>query len=315
MACLGFCHCCFHTFVPSYIWRHFTWRIRRPCYADYLLDAGSCLRLQQQSQTYLNFLNQLLQFEKRHGAFLYLQLEQRYWTNKGCCKFGIFLIRIFSTTMRILQVVVPTSFVIHPYCSWKILPSSFLDAFTFFNFDGQAGIIVTEIARRIFSFAQACFIIYLVANRYLLVLAVSLFMAQGALILMVLTFKRFLIKHCCNKADIRRTRVTVLMYREIQLLCGIYNEIHKMILTPSLILSFVVGITVSLFMLMSGSVEQNMQNLLLFGTAGLQSICAVLSLIHTEPATPRCGNFLKPQRHDARSYRKKDALQTPATTF
>lgn len=60
------------------------------------------------------------------------------------------------------------------------------------------------------------------------------------------------------------------------LLCGAYNEIHKRVMIPSLIISFVLGISVSLLMLMSKSGEKSIQNMLVFGPAGCMSLVVVL---------------------------------------
>lgn len=91
---------------------------------------------------------------------------------------------------------------------------------------------------------------------------------------MLLAFKRFATEKSHSFPE--KIKVIVIMYREIQILCDVYNEIHKRVVVPFLIISFVMGISISRFMLISKSVERSIQNMLVFGPAVFISLVATL---------------------------------------
>lgn len=217
----------------------------------------------QHSQAYLHFLNELLEFENRQEIFLQLKQDKKYWARNIHCRFVKFLIQVFGIMMPVLQVVFAASVAIHPYVPWKFLPDLVLEKFGILNFGGKSGMLFEEMARRIIGFLHAYVTLNLSTNRYLLVIVISVFSGQGSLLLMVQAFEKLATKHSRHVHG--KMKVIVIMNREIRIICGVYNEMHKLIVTPSLIVTFVISIAVPMFMLVSKSVVKDLQNVLLFG--------------------------------------------------
>lgn len=65
---------------------------------------------------------------------------------------------------------------------------------------------------------------------------------------------------------------TVLMFREIQLLCNLYNGIHQHQLIPGVMIITVLGASVSLFAMVSGSASMDVTTVLIFGNGFVNAI-------------------------------------------
>lgn len=250
-------------------------------YAIHLLQVGSYIQITlnvylHHTEGYINFLNQLLQFEIRKEAFADLELERKYWRTNQCCKLIAFSIQTFTFLFTSFQFVFPASLAILPYSFWRFLPAVILNQFAKLNFGGTSGIALAEITKRVYSFVHSYVIMVFTINRFLIMIIVSIIMAQGSLVLMLLAFRRHSIKRNRFIRNIEKLNATVKMYREIQLICKIYNEMHQMKVIPTIMVTTSTATTVSLFTLMSKSVEKKVQTLIVFCNLLLVVICAVV---------------------------------------
>lgn len=231
---------------------------------------------QQNSIAYNTFLNQLLLLEKTEASFQDYDLERKFWRKHDLCKLIARSIRLFTFLITTFEFVFPASVALFPYSPWKYLPTKLLDGFSILNFGGVRGILLTEVCTRVFSFVFTYVSLYLGISRFLILLVLSIIMGQGSLILMLLAFKRHLTSSNCRISSTDKLTSSVLFYREIQLVCCIYNKIHKMLVVPALILTYGFGCTVGLYMLMSTFVEKKLQTLIVFCNLLVMSISAIM---------------------------------------
>lgn len=101
----------------------------------------------------------------------------------------------------------------------------------------------------------------------------SIILAQGAMILMLQAFQRHVSR---NTGNSNKRDSAHLMHRQVPLLCTVYNELHKSLLTPLVVLNCGIGTAVSLFILMTTILEKEMQILVVFCNLLLISISLLL---------------------------------------
>lgn len=144
-------------------------------------------------------------------------------------------------------------------------PSIVLTGLTKLNFVGVTGILLNETIIRVLSFTPSYVILYFVVSRVHIIIIISIIMAQGSMVLMLLAFKRQLVNRSGLFSDIGKVNIIVLMYRETQLACNAYNQLHQLLVIPTLIFTLMMATKVSLFTLMSKFVKKKLETLLLFG--------------------------------------------------
>lgn len=230
----------------------------------------------QHSEVHTNFLNKLLMFERRCQPLFDFSVEQRYWRSNDSRNRLVFLIKLFRTLLPIEIILFPLSVAILPYSPWRMVPAAVLDSFSIFNFGGTAGILLTEVMKRIVSFGQFYLVFYLGFCRCIIVVTIFILAEQGAIMFLLLSFRRIIAKDSSTVCKTERWKQAVLMYRGIQLICDGYNDIQKGFSIPVLILTSVVANTIALFILLYNFPGKTLQTVALFASVLLVWCCVVL---------------------------------------
>lgn len=213
------------------------------------------------SRRFSSFLNELLRFETRWENKS-SQDELLYWTNiegKNLVKLGI---RFNKTTIPTFSLFWAVSTAIWPLCPWRIIPAFVLNELS--NMEDIIGHLSVDLLKRTLSFVFTYLGIYHNIGQFMIQTVLSSFGAQSSLFFMVLAWKRLISKSHHSQFPNSMDSV-VRMFRETQLLCSSFNDIHKLHVNPQIILIGVTGLAMSLFMLVSSGESMNVQSALIFG--------------------------------------------------
>lgn len=201
--------------------------------------------------TIVSLLNEQLKFE-RHWLGSTSEIERAYWKSVHYRRLITFGFRLHRIILPLCYTSQATKVALVPYFSLKHVPGVVLDGFSKLSGCGVPCNIMEDTFRRIFSFVFTYAGAYLICNQYFLLITLSFFSAQGSLYFMVIALKRFVnnSNHCrLYKTENRRIATTVGMFRETQIICRLYNDIHSMVVIAPVIVSGLMGISVPLCML------------------------------------------------------------------
>lgn len=226
-----------------------------------------------QSEIFVDLLNELLEFEKRHLSYISPN-ERKAWRQVKYRKLIVLGIHFFRVTFTLPSIAFPISVAFFPFAPWRHVPAGILRSISIINISGSLFTqILVKVTQGCISFAYSYAVVYLCTNRYLLLIILSIFASQASLIYMVHAFKIRVTKR-------NQIQNSVRMYREIQLLCSLFNELHKLHVIPASILIAMVGTSVSLFMLVSRRVDKDFQITFLFGNCLVLGIAVILLGFH-----------------------------------
>lgn len=224
--------------------------------------------------TIARLLNELLNFE-RHWLDHKSESGKAFWRSvhyRRLVTFGLKLNRIILPLYCTSQAAKVALF---PYFSLKHLPGVILDLFSKLSGCGKLCGVFASLSRRAFSFVFTYAGVYLICNQYFVLMTLSFFSTQGSMYFMVIALERFLNRethHRPHPNEDERIDKIVGMFRETQIICGLYNDIHSMFVMAPLIISGLMGISVPICMLVTNWGSLDVQMVLV--SCNLILICA-----------------------------------------
>lgn len=221
------------------------------------------------SKNFTSFLNEGFRFEERCLA-QDPNFDRNYWRTVKYRTLILTGFHLFRLALPIHSLCVATSVSVFPMSPWRLVPTGILKQFLKIEVTIFAGIM-----QRAISFVYTFLVIYLAIIRYFLLTAVTIFYAQGSMIFMVLASKKvgaFTIT--------QKLKTLVSMQREIQLLCQIYNDIHKRNVIPLVIILGVISNSFSLYILVSNWTCINLQISVIFGNCVIVAFGIILLAFH-----------------------------------
>lgn len=221
---------------------------------------------------FISFLNQVLLLERHHLDTAHE--SENYRMRNQYSRLAILSIKSFQALLNVVMFMHPCTILFLPYAVWRIVPRLILDKFSNIEIGGVVGFILSELGRRVLSGWYSYILLYCALTRYRIVLILSIISSQSYLILMLIELKRSLRRCVCSNAKINST---VRSFREIQLLCSIYNDIHKRHVIPSLVITTMAGVIFPIFMFASKFTRIDFHCVLMFG-----AIC-IIDGIYLDP--------------------------------
>lgn len=287
----------FETTKPSYLWLlHLTLLLSGASGAAYQaiyedeLTIGVCIRLLHISSTIVaaaimcfqhffaeqivNFLNESLRFEERWLSSN--PAGKEFWTTIEYKKFSHFALHFFRKCYSFPTVNVAISAVLFPFSLWREVPRDALMLILKLNIWGANGLYLFEGLMRAAGALFTYCVMYLVLNNFLILLATSFILANCSLILMVIAVKQVFDKQPPSPKSICKNTE---MFREVQLLCCFYNDIHKKRIMPTYVLHWVLCSSVTLFTVVSKFVRDPLA-MLIFGNGLAMSIGTIMLVYH-----------------------------------
>lgn len=231
-----------------------------------------------ESKEIAKFLNELLTFEKRWLHNVSTEVH-KYWRNVEYRRFVLLSLRLFRITLPLVSMTIASSVAILPYSPWRILPAAVLNGVSRLA-DGES--LISEVNRRAASFIFTYLSVHLCVNHYITVASITFFSAQCSIFWMILAFKKLLAANSLFEFDPATENVDTIvrMFREIQIFSGLFNDTHKLIIFPAIIIVSIVNMTVSTFVLVSAWGSLDLQAVLIFGNlvfTGSRSCLAAIS--------------------------------------
>lgn len=223
-----------------------------------------------------NFMNELLAFEKRWLAKVNTR-GNNYWRNVDYRRFVIIVLGLFRITLPLASITIAISLAILPYSPWRFLLIAILNSFSVLSGGNN---IIEEIIRRAASLIFTYLSLHLCVNHYLTIASTTFFSAQSSIFWMVLAFKKlFATNNSLGWVEsCRNVYTTVTMFREIQVLCVVFNQKHKILVMPTLIIVADMTTSVSIFVLVSSWGNMNLPTAIIFGNMLLMGLGVVLLL-------------------------------------
>lgn len=234
-----------------------------------------------QAKDFANFLNELMRFEKRRLA-VNSEAEQKFWRNIEYRDLIVLGINGNRTSFTVLILAFATSVAVFPFCPWRLIPATILKQLDLIFGNGvRGGFILADVTRRLVGCVYSYVVMSLSCNRVLIVLSMCFFASQSSLVYMLVALKRHLKANAEHFAGhSRKVDFIVGIYREIQLLCGLHNHLHKMTLMPVTIINTISVFSVSFFILMSRKITTDFLTTLIFGNCVLLAIGIMLLIFH-----------------------------------
>lgn len=239
-------------------------------------DAAMLAYMQRMESTRIvSFLNELLNFETRWFSIID---AGNIWKRVSYRNFVVFGLRTLRVCVPLTNFATATSLAVFPYSPWRLIPRVILNEFSMF----PSGIsFVSEICRRTVSFIFTYECMHFISNHELNMAATSFFSAQCSIFRMVLAFRRLLtatLDDYPNLGETRKLNKVVGMFREIQLFCLHFNDIHKLLVMPPFILLAVVATSVSIFVLVTAWESLDVQAAFIFSNMVVIGVTNILLL-------------------------------------
>lgn len=225
-----------------------------------------------------NLLNELLTFEKR---WLHSNNtdKNKFLRNAEYRRFVLLGLGMYRAALPLACVMIASSVAIRPYSPWRFLPVGILNGFS------KVGIgkgLISEIVRRTVSFLFTYLTLHICVNHHLTMAATTFLSAQSSLFWTILAFKRFLVSNINHKLDVpARNMVRIIaLFREIQIIFGLFNNVHKCLVMPPFILLGSMTASVSIFVLVTALGSLDIQTTLIFGNLLLIGLAFILLVFH-----------------------------------
>lgn len=231
-------------------------------------------------QQVVNFLNEILLFEKRRVR-TDKNFDAEFWRKHVAYrKFVIVGLELYRLFLFLISITIATSLALYPYSPWKKLPARTLQQLINSIPILAGNPIYTDAIVRVISFTYTYVVMRLFLNHILLVITLALTAAQSSMFWMLVALKRLIIQYSRFGRE-EKVGTVIKMFREIQLLRKVYNDIHKLHLVLATIIIFGMAGSCSLFVVVSRWEMLDFQGMVIYGGDGLVTCVAViLHLFH-----------------------------------
>lgn len=213
-------------------------------------------------------------------------------------KFVIYGLELYRLFFFLIEITIATSLGLFPYSSWRKLPARNLEQLInpIATWAGNSG--YTDVLSRVISFMFSYVVMRLFLNHMLLAITLAFSAAQGSMFWMLLALKKVILQDTSFGTESEKDEVVIKMFREIQLLCRIYNDIHRLHLIPATIIIFGMAGTCSLFVVVSRWEMLDFQGMIIYGDGLVTCVTVILLLFHiTVKIYVQSQNVLGLQRH------------------
>lgn len=238
------------------------------------------------------FLNQSMQFEKR-WVDCTGKIEQEYWRHVVSYR-NVVILALHITRLCLLlnSFVQAITALICSSCPWRIVPLGIYQgvAQCELGIDHTLMELIGKCFAALFAFVTWC----IWDNQALILLSLSFTSAHCILYYMVLAMKRHLRSVDTSKYSSWKPDIVVQMFREAQLLCAIYNDIHKRHMIPLSMVMAVAGSSISLFALVSRWSNMDLKTVLVFGNGVAMGINVVVITFRLAVKLRVESNMIKP---------------------
>lgn len=220
---------------------------------------------------FCEFLNQVLTFETDGG--LPKTHEKTYnWKDDKARAFVSRITRIGTVSLFSHSVMYSLSCAYDPLVPWSIMPNSFLNVFC----GKKECSITTEIFRRLFLFIYSYITMKLMVNLAAMIILLSLLIPTFCIFACLKTLHWSLLQAKLKKDLIRNVQI----YRQVQLLCGLYNKIHRRFLLPGIIVSAMCCFSIPGFIVATRFDQLDLSATMIFGNATSVAVCLMIGCFY-----------------------------------
>lgn len=225
----------------------------------------------------------MLLLDSPKELFLAAEFGQDDLKERRCCKFVKIVVqcnRILPTAFELFDAL---TLAIFPYSSCKYIPATVPKGFSLIFLNPTIGNLLAEKTRGVLSFIFKYIVAYFVVNWYVIMSIASILVEQVGMLLILVANKRHFTNLSCFAKTYKNLNRALVIYRELQMLCNVYNDLHKILLTPAPILACGTGTSAGYSMLTSKFFEKKISTAILFGNLHVMCITGIIPGFQSAP--------------------------------
>ncbi len=217
----------------------------------------------KEAKNVCSFFNHLVLFEGKifdnYSNNLYYQFESLYWKNDKTLKVVHYMCKIMTCSLQVQSLVQSLSCAVIPNVSWNLVP---LAVFNYFAITTDKCLVnvAFELFKRVVLFLYSYVTLRLYTNYAATNMLLDMFIPSFCLTASLKVLQRKLTWSKSSKSLFRSMQ----QYGQLQLLCTIYNNIHRKVLMPILIIGGILSSSGAAFILISSSSSIHFSAFLIF---------------------------------------------------